>query len=149
MLALLATQLFICLDVCAMFFLPRKSTPNRLKSVEFVFIGYSDEHKGYRCWDLVGRRLHILGDVTFDESHSYYPRPSSSSLSMDAISFLLLPDTPSYVPHVSLPPACLTLPPTPPYPSSSAPPSSPVCRPLSPFPLRYRRSALGVPNVTT
>ena len=108
-------------------------------------MGYSDEHKGYRCWDPVGRRLRISRDVTFDESRSYYPRPSSS-FSVEDISFLILPDTSPSVTHVPPPPPPPSesppVPDTPPTPPSSPPPSSPtapVRPPLSPFPLHYTR----------
>ncbi|WVZ96727.1 hypothetical protein U9M48_042328 [Paspalum notatum var. saurae] len=54
------------------------------------------EHKGYRCWDPVGRRIRISRDVVFDESRPFYPRPSSNaSLAslVDPLSFLFIPDT--------------------------------------------------------
>ena len=86
-----ALRMFGC--VCYVLLAPRERNKLTAQSVECLFLGYSDEHKGYRCWDPVGRRLRISRDVTFDESRSYYPRPSSLSFSVDDISFLLLPDT--------------------------------------------------------
>ena len=103
-------------------------------------MGYSDEHKGYRCWDPVGRRMRISRDVTFDESRPFYPRPSSSTFSVEDISFLTFPDTPPSLPHIPTPPRPTIADPTPPSPIVSSPsllhdtpPSSPMSSP-SPSP---------------
>ena len=112
-------RLFGCL--CYVLLAPRERTKLTSQSVECVFLGYSAEHKGYRCWDPVARRLRISRDVTFDESRSFYPRPTSdvsSQAVVEPLSFLIFPDTP--ISTVFLPP-----PPSPPAPSPSLPSKTP------------------------
>jgi hypothetical protein len=37
------------------------------QTVKCILIGYSSIQKGYKCWDLVARKLFVSIDVTFQE----------------------------------------------------------------------------------
>jgi histone deacetylase 1/2 len=68
------------------------TTPNKLspRSLPCIHLGFSDEHKGYRCLDLVSGHVHISRHVTFAEnifpfaqrldSSTPVPTPPSSTM---------------------------------------------------------------------
>ncbi|WVZ95211.1 hypothetical protein U9M48_041005, partial [Paspalum notatum var. saurae] len=55
---------------CACYPNASATTPHKLapRSTQCVFLGYSPDHKGYRCFDLTSRRVLISRHVIFDES---------------------------------------------------------------------------------
>ena len=86
-----------------------------------VFMGYSAEQKGYRCWDPVARRMRISHNVTSDEYRPFYPRPSdvsatavvkplsflTSLIPLSPLCFFLLPPPPPTIPLLCLLPSHL------------------------------------------
>jgi hypothetical protein len=97
----LTILVFVFLVVCYVLLSPREQTKLTAQSVDSVFLGYSVEHKGYRCRDPVARRMRTSRDVIFDEARPSYPCPSSDASSMslvDPISFLFFLSTPTTIP---------------------------------------------------
>jgi len=49
------------------------------RAVKCIFVGYSSNQKGYKCWCPTERRLFVSMDVTFRESEPYYGEKTNLS----------------------------------------------------------------------
>ena len=65
---------------------PHKLTP---RSSLCVFLGYSSEHKGYRCLELQSNRIIISRHVIFDESSFPFSDMSTTPMAPSALDFLI------------------------------------------------------------
>uniref|UniRef100_A0A2N9EVL6 Integrase catalytic domain-containing protein n=1 Tax=Fagus sylvatica TaxID=28930 RepID=A0A2N9EVL6_FAGSY len=118
---------------CACFPLMRPYNPHKLafRSKKCIFLGYSSNHRGYRCLDFSTNRVYISRDVVFNEQD--FPAKTSPSLRVSTEnprleeSVLLPPPPHSGLSPPSSPPliSLTELDTTPPSPPSTTPTSLP------------------------
>ncbi|WVZ91847.1 hypothetical protein U9M48_037969 [Paspalum notatum var. saurae] len=65
---------------------PHKLAP---RSTRCVFLGYSPDHKGYRCFDLTSRRVLISRHVVFDESDFSFSSTTTPASDLELESLFL------------------------------------------------------------
>ena len=117
---------------CACYPLLHPYNPHKLafRSKKCVFLGYSPNHRGYRCLDLSTNRVYISRDVVFNEQD--FPAKSMSSVPTPAVNssptesaLLPLPTPPgNYLSASNNPPIAPTIPPSEPI-SQTDPPTPP------------------------
>src|SRR6185437_15909056 len=116
---------------------PHKLAP---RSTRCVFLGYSPDHKEYRCFDLTSRRVLISRHVAFDESD--FPYSTSSTPSPDPELESLFPTDPVVQTPLPVCPFPAGFPGTPePFPVIPAAPSA------APVPAVAPRAVPGLPVV--
>jgi histone deacetylase 1/2 len=76
---------------CACYPNMSSTTPHKLapRSSLCVFLGYSSEHKGYRCLELQSNRILIYRHVVFDESSFPFSDMSTTPMSSSVLDFLV------------------------------------------------------------
>ncbi|GLT64262.1 hypothetical protein SLA2020_367660 [Shorea laevis] len=85
--------------VCFVLLQPHERTKLEPRSRICCFLGYGIEHKGYRCYDPIAKRLRISRHVTFwehrlfSDMESFPPSPPCSSPIFTDVSFNLLPES--------------------------------------------------------
>jgi hypothetical protein len=85
------------------------------RSKECVFLGYSRNHKGYKCFYIPTARVYISRDVVFHEKSFPFSSHSSTSTPNLQASFTLLSSSLTLPPYlVSSPPATISPSPSPP-----------------------------------
>ena len=47
-----------------------------MKAEKYILVGYSDEQKGYKCYNPRTKQARVSRDVMFDESESWYFPPT-------------------------------------------------------------------------
>ncbi|CAL1379860.1 unnamed protein product [Linum trigynum] len=132
--------------------LPRKErTKLTSKTARCAFLGYSDIHKGYVCYDPVLRRVRIAATVVFFEQFKFFSSDASEPLFVPPLSTLpafhddemddggLQPpdDPPSPAPH---------LPPTPPHSPAGSPSGSSSTSPSAAVSSSSLDSSLSAPS---
>jgi hypothetical protein len=116
---------------------PHKLAP---RSCRCVFLGYSSEHKGYRCLDLITNRLLVSWHIVFDESSFPFASSGTPLDDLDSLfssSHAVRPIAPLYpssiagtLEHDATPRAALAPQLTPgPKPTPHAAPAPPLTRP--------------------
>lgn len=131
---------------CYQYLLPYHNHKFQFRSTQCIFLGYSANHKGYKCLSTAGR-LYISDTVSFDETDFPYPKlfpplpPAASHPINPSPSPYIVPTDPSPLPPQPTSFASNSSP----Y-SASSSPSIPSPTPLNHHPMLTRSSIASGPS---
>ncbi|CAL1359030.1 unnamed protein product [Linum trigynum] len=81
---------FLRIFGCTCFVLLQRKERHKLapKVARCIFMGYSDKHKGYMCYDPVARRMRVAYHVKFLENHMHYHSSPTEASTAETLAFL-------------------------------------------------------------
>jgi Reverse transcriptase (RNA-dependent DNA polymerase)/gag-polypeptide of LTR copia-type/Integrase core domain/GAG-pre-integrase domain len=76
---------------CTAFIINKRNHKLDRNAIKIIFLGYSSQKKGYKCYDPINKKMYISRDVTFFEEKPFFKTSQNESIA-DTPNFTTLPD---------------------------------------------------------